>query len=165
MSAEDCSRRLLKKYSGSRLAASPTRRQSRDFFFHPAFVGATPFWLAARFVQPGIMQALAESGADPHVTHVPDYWAGQGPSFSWRTEGATTALMAAVGMGGRSGGFATPGGLEREGQVLEAVRIAAELGVELDARNGNGRTAAQAAEGRGYDSVVEFLVDRGATLD
>ena len=147
------------------LAPSPTRRQSRDFFFHPAFVGATPFWLAARFVQPGIMRALAESGSDPHVTHAPQYWAGQGPSFSWRAEGSTTALMAAVGMGGRAGGFATPGPLEREGLILEAVRIAAELGVELDARNGNGRTAAQAAQGRGYDSVVEFLVGRGATLD
>ena len=147
------------------LAASPTRRQSRDFFFHPGFVGATPFWLAARFVQPGIMQALADAGADPLFEHRPEYWAGQGPAFAWQEEGTTTALMAAVGMGGRAVGFARPGPLEREALILEAVRIAVELGVDVDARNGNGRTAAQAALGRGYDSVVEFLVAGGARLD
>lgn len=84
-------------------------------------------------------------------------WAGQPPAFAWQEEGATTALMAAVGMGGRvSRGFAIPGGLEREALTLEAVTIAADLGVEVNARNANGRTAVQAAEGRGYDSVVEF---------
>ena len=139
------------------LAPSPTRRQSLDFFFHPAFVGATPFWLAARFVQPGIMRALAESGADPLFVHEPEYWAGQGPAFAWQEEGATTALMAAVGMGGPNSGFATPDRLEREASTLEAVRIAVELGVDVGAQNVNGRTAAQAAQGRGYDSVVEFL--------
>ena len=147
------------------LAPSPTRRQSRDFFFHPGFVGATPFWLAARFVQPAIMRALAESGADPHFVHEPEYWAGQGPAFTWRTEGATSALMAALGMGGRARGFATPGPVERAALMLEAVRIAAQLGVEIDARNANGRSAAQTAQGRGYESVVAFLVAAGATLD
>ncbi len=143
------------------LAPSPTRRQSLDFFFHPAFVGASPFWLAARFVQPGIMRALTESGADPLFVHEPEYWAGGGPSFAWQEEGATTALMAAVGMGGVAGGFATPGRLEREALTLEAVRIVVDLGVEVEARNPNGRTALQAARGRGYDSVVEFLTYNG----
>ncbi len=147
------------------LAPSPTRRQSLDFFFHPAFVGASPFWLAARFVQPGIMRALAESGADPHFVHEPEYWAGAAPAFAWQEEGATTALMAAVGMGGPNRGFATPDPLERAALTLEAVRIAVDLGVEVDARNASGRTALQAAQGRGYDSVVDFLVGRGATLD
>ena len=139
------------------LAPSPTRRQSLDYFFHPAFVGATPFWLAARFVQPRIMRALAESGADPFFVHEPEYWAGGGPAFAWQEEGATTALMAAVGMGGPNSGFATPGRQEREALTLEAVRIAVELGVDVGARDVNGRTAAQVAQGRGYDSVVEFL--------
>ena len=148
------------------ITASPTRRQSLDFFFHPAFVGATPFWLAARFVQPEIMRALAESGSDPLFVHEPEYWAGRPPAFAWQEEGATTALMAALGMGGRvSRGFAIPGRLARESLTLEAVRIAADLGVEVDARNRSGRTAVQAAEARGYDSVVELLVERGAILD
>ncbi len=147
------------------LTPSPTRRQSRDYFFHPAFVGASPFWLAARFVQPAIMRALADAGADPLFVHAPEYWAGRGPAFLWQEEGATTALMAAVGVGGRPGGFETPGRMEREALILEAVEIAVELGVELDARNGSGRTAIQAASGRGYDSVVAFLTQAGAALD
>ena len=139
------------------LAPSPTRRQSLDFFFHPAFVGATPFWLAARFVQPGVMRALAESGADPLFVHEPEYWAGGGPACAWQEEGVTTALMAALGVGGPNSGFATPGPLEREALTLEAVRIAVELGVDVGAQDGNGRNATQAAQRRGYDSVVEFL--------
>ena len=35
---------------------TPTRRSSNDFHFEPALVGATPFWLAARFSEPGIMR-------------------------------------------------------------------------------------------------------------
>ena len=61
--------------------------------------------------------------------------------------------------------LATPGPLEHEALTFEAVRIVVDLGVEVDAQNGNGRTALQAARGRRYNSVVELLVGRGATLD
>ena len=74
--------------------------------------------------------------------------------------------MAALGVGGPNSGFATPGPLEREALTLVAVRIAVELGVGVGAQNVNGRTAVQAAQRRGYDSVVEFLrnlpIDGGA---
>ena len=66
------------------LAPSPVRRQSLVFFFHRVFVGATPFWLAARFVQPGIMKALAEFGADPLFSHYVGYWVGLRPSWTGR---------------------------------------------------------------------------------
>ncbi len=148
------------------LAPSPIRRQSRDYHFHNALVGASPFWLSARFLHPGIMRALAESGADPHFIHSPAYWRGQPPVSAWQEDGPITALMAAVGMGARGiRGFETSGALEREGVVLEAVRIAAGLGVSLDKRDASGVTAVQAAASVGYDSVVEFLVERGAVLD
>ena len=51
------------------------------------------------------------------------------------------------------------------GVVLEAVRIAAGLDVSLDKRVASGVTAVQAAASMGYDSVVEFLIGRGAALD
>jgi hypothetical protein len=112
------------------------------------------------------MRALAESGADPHFIHAPAFWRGQPPVSTWQEDGPITALMAAVGMGARGiRGFETPGALEREGVVLEAVRIAAGLDVSLDKRDASGVTAVQAAASMGYDSVVEFLVGRGATLD
>ena len=146
------------------LAPSPVRRQSLDFFFHRVFVGATPFWLAARFVQPGIMKALAEFGADPLFSHYVGYWVGLRPSWTWENEGETTALMAALGMGGRiNRGFETPSNLEHEARTLEAVRIAVDQGVDFNTRNAKGTTVLQTAEARGYGSVVAFLKEKGAT--
>ena len=57
--------------------STPVRRDSVDYYLHPSYVGATPFWLAARFSAPAIMRLLAEHGADPLVAHRPVYWDGQ----------------------------------------------------------------------------------------
>ena len=46
---------------------TPERRSSADFNFAPALVGATPFWLAARFNEPHVMRLLVKHGADPLV--------------------------------------------------------------------------------------------------
>ncbi|PYT10152.1 MAG: hypothetical protein DMF60_01085 [Acidobacteria bacterium] len=35
---------------------TPSRRSSDDFNFEPALIGATPFWLAARYTQPNVMR-------------------------------------------------------------------------------------------------------------
>src|SRR5207247_2012811 len=37
------------------LTWTPTRRSSEDWNFAPELVGATPFWLAARFTEPRVM--------------------------------------------------------------------------------------------------------------
>src|SRR5947207_3062885 len=52
---------------------TPTRRTSKDWNFAPELVGATPFWLAARFAQPGMMRLLVKNGADPSFVHRVDY--------------------------------------------------------------------------------------------
>ena len=52
---------------------TPTRRSSDDFHFEPALVGATPFWLAARFTEPDVMRLLVKHGADPLFVHHSDY--------------------------------------------------------------------------------------------
>ena len=56
---------------------TPTRRSSKDFNFEPALVGATPFWLAARFSEPGVMRLLVKHGADPLFVHHADYTVGR----------------------------------------------------------------------------------------
>ena len=76
---------------------TPTRRSSDDYHFMPALVGASPFWLAARFNEPGIMRLLAAHGADTKVIHESNYVQGEG--YQRRKE-KTTAVMAALGMGG-----------------------------------------------------------------
>ena len=147
-------------------ASTPVRRASQDFYFHPAFVGATPFWLAARFSQPDVMRLLADRGADPLFVHHVSYWGERAASSQYvrETPGATTALMAAVGMG-HGGGFVPPDPGEREARSLEAVKLAVELGVNVNAADAHGRTALEAATALRYKSVAEFLVAKGAKLD
>jgi ankyrin repeat protein len=138
---------------------TPTRRSSHDFHFEPALVGATPFWLAARFTQPGVMRLLVKHGADPLFVHHSDQVVDRG--FQHRIE-VTTALMAATGMGGGTTAWVQPAKGEREPLTLEAVQLAAELGADVNAVNTDGRTALDAAKALRYDSVVKFLVQKGA---
>ena len=166
------------------LASTPTRRDSVDFYFHPSFVGATPFWLAARFRAAEIMRLLAMHGADPLFVHSPAYWTIDRQNFGrqrWIAEGPTTALMAAVGMGGRDPLISVdhrarvaedarvasrqPDPAEVADMTLEAVRVAVELGVHVDVANANGETALHGARARGYETVAEFLLEHGTRPD
>src|ERR1700722_639350 len=98
---------------------TPTRRSSYDYHFEPALVGATPFWLAARFTEPGIMRLLAKHGADPLFVHHSDE-VGANKGFKHKTE-VTTAVMAATGMGDGTA-WVQPAGSGREALTLEAVK-------------------------------------------
>lgn len=138
---------------------TPTRRSSRDWNFAPELVGATPFWLAARFAEPAVMRLLVKHGADPLFVHRVNYTADA--LITERRSLATTTLMAATGMGGGTA-WVQPSRAEREAPMLEAVKLAVELGVDVNAVNTDGRTALDAAQALKYQSVVAFLVERGA---
>jgi ankyrin repeat protein len=138
---------------------TPTRRSSKDLHFDPALVGATPYWLAARFDEPGVMRLLVKHGADPLFVHHSEYVFGG--RFERRTD-VTTALMAATGMGGGGAAWIPPARSEREALALEAVKIAAELGVDINAVNSTGSTALDGAKALKFESVVQFLADKGA---
>jgi uncharacterized protein len=137
---------------------TPTRRSSRDHNFAPELVGATPFWLAARFIEPDVMRALLARGANAKFVHHANYH-NEDP-VEPRTQ-VTTAVMAAVGLGGGAA-WVQPGVREREALMLESVTIASEQGVDLNAVNSDGRTALDAARALKLESVVKFLTDRGA---
>ncbi len=161
-------------------ASTRYTRDSADFFFPPWFVGAPAFWLAARHREAGIMRLLARHGADPLATHSPAYWTrdrGTAASRMWVEEGETTALMAAVGLGGREPLWAVdhrarvaeatelgqgPDRAAAEAATLEAVRAAVELGVDVNAATARGRTAVSAARVDGFEDVVAFLAEHGA---
>jgi ankyrin repeat protein len=142
---------------------TPTRRQSSDLHFEPELVGATPFWLAARFVQPNVMRLLVELGADPLFVHRSDRVVDgrEGRAYEHKYE-ATTALMAAVGMGGGGTAWVPPDRSQREALALETVKLAVELGVDVNAMNADGRTALDAAKTLKFETVVDFLVSKGA---
>ncbi len=161
-------------------ASTRYTRDSADFFFPPWFVRAPAFWLAARHRDAGIMRLLARYGADPLATHSPEYWTTdrrRAAGRMWVEEGDTTALMAAVGLGGRDPLWVVDhrarvaestelGRLhdrrEAEAATLAAVRVAVELGIDINAANGRGQTAVGAAMDDGFEAVVAFLLERGA---
>ena len=139
---------------------TPTRRSSKDWNFYPELVGATPYWLAARFNEPAVMRQLAERGADPKVVHRVEY-IPDGPILKRKTE-VTTTLMAATGMGGGGQAWVPPPRPEREALMLETVKLVVAAGVDVNAANPDGRTALDAATTLKFESVVKFLTENGA---
>ena len=138
---------------------TPERRSSADFNFAPAIVGATPFWLAARFAEPDVMRLLAARGADPKFVLRNEYYVND---FNDRRTQATTAVMAALGIGGGRA-WVRPDRAQLQMLILESVKLAIELGVDVNAANTDGRTALDIARASKLDSVVKFLADHGAT--
>jgi ankyrin repeat protein len=134
---------------------TPIRRDTTDFNLPATMIGSTPYLLAARFLEPEIMKALAAGGADVTLTM------GDG----------TTALMLATGVGSgnnatRRGIAAIDGGVvPPEGAVLQAVAAALDLGADVNAANQAGDTALHAAATRGLNTVVQLLADKGAQLN
>jgi len=141
---------------------TPVRRNSQDFELPKTLIGATPYTLAAKFLEPEIMRVLAAAGAD---TRRP------------MKDGATP-LMAASGMGivapaqdekrgtDRRGLAILDGGIvEPESRVLDTIITALSLGSDLDAVNPAGETALHIASAQGYETVVRALAERGANLN
>ena len=132
---------------------TPTRRSSDDYHFMPALVDATPYWLAARFTQPDVMRLLAKHGADTKVIHESNYVQGEG--YQRRKE-RTTAIMAALGMGGGTA-WVPIDRAERDALILETVKVAVELGADVNVASTDGRTALDSARAQKYEAVASFL--------
>jgi ankyrin repeat protein len=140
---------------------TPTRRSSDDWNFAPELVGATPFWLAARFAEPAVMTMLLEHGADPMFVHHGERMVeGRGEAFQRRLD-TTTALMAATGIGGGKAWVPLPA-KDRQAATLAAVKICVERGIDVNAINNDGRTALDGAVTLKYESVIAYLKEHGA---
>ncbi|MEP7362802.1 MAG: ankyrin repeat domain-containing protein [Acidobacteriota bacterium] len=132
---------------------TPTRRSSRDLNFQPELVGASPYWLAARFLQPAAMRLLVERGADPLFVHYSNHVSDG--RFEHHSE-ITTAVTAALGMGGGKAWVEVDRG-NREAMTLETVKLAATHGVDLKLSNTDGRTALDAAKALKFSTIVSYL--------
>ena len=137
---------------------TPERRSSADHNFAPSLVGATAFWLAAHFHEPAIMRLLVKQGADPLFILRNEYYVND---LNDRRTQASTALLAAVGIGGGRA-WVLPDRAQLEALVLESVKLAIELGVDVNAANTDGRTALDVARASKLEPVAKFLIDHGA---
>ena len=150
---------------------------------YASYVGATPFYLAAKGADIALMKLLVEHGADPLIPTVQKI----------------TPLMAAAGVGFWDGESPGPESGVPESQALEAVKLTLELGNDVNAvteygatpivgdsatllhrhplnlgefgedalgdMRWGGSTALHGAALRGADSIVTFLVEKGARVD
>jgi hypothetical protein len=150
---------------------------------HLSFVGATPYYCAARNGDVAFMKALVEHGADPNLN----------------TEVGVTPLMAAAGLDYYEG--ETPGPLTGvpEAERLDALKLALQLGNDINAHTHfgdypmigspeytlldypknmddllnlgvgdprwDGMTALHGAVMSNQPTLVQFLVDHGAQVD
>jgi ankyrin repeat protein len=142
MTSLDFVRKLVAK--GADVNARATKRPQMGLTTLNS-IGATPFLLAARTADFELMRLLVELGADPKLAN----------------EDNTTPLMVAAGVGTQNPGE-DPG---TEPEVLEAVKIALELGNDLNAVDNNGETAMHGAALKHAPSVVRYLAERGARMD
>jgi uncharacterized protein len=101
--------------------------------------------MAARTADAELMSLLAELGADPKLTNSDN----------------STALIIAAGVGTRSPG--EDAGTEAE--VLEAVKVALELGIDPNAVDNNGETALHGAAYKHLPQVAKYLASHGARID
>ncbi len=148
-----------------------------------SYVGATPFYVAAKNGDAPLMRVLAEAGADANMG----------------TKAGVTPLMAAAGLDYWEGESPGPFTGVTEPERLDAVKLAVELGNDINAHadfgdylmtgapdytllyyplniddlldkgvgdpRWSGSTALIGAVVSGQPSILQFLVDHGAQLD
>jgi uncharacterized protein len=109
------------------------------------YTGQTPFLRAAFSGDTTVMRLLLQYGADPNLA----------------TQGGTTPLMAAAGVGWVVQQTYT----ESMPSLLEAIRICLEHKADVNAVNSMGLTALLGAANKGGNDIIKLLVANGARLD
>ena len=122
----------------------PKREKGGLNFEAVDFSGQTPLLQSARVGDTKMMQLLFDHGAAPCPA----------------TDGGTTALMAAAGLGWNGGQT-----LGSEEDALNAVKWLVVHGCKVNGANKYGQTALHGTVYRGSKTIGEYLIQQGADLD
>lgn len=109
--------------------------------------GTTPFLRAAKSADLPVMKLLLAHGADPALS----------------TNNNVNALMTAANLGTKESD--TTGRYKTQQQIIEAIQLCIEQGLDVNAKAKDGRTALWGAATFGLDQVVAFLHSQGAIVD
>ena len=134
---------------------------SQEYALSSTLKGATPFWLAAKYVEAEMMRVLAGAGADIELP----------------IQSGTTPLIAAIdnpsflsGITDRRGRvlstLETAALVDSEGErgTLEAVQTLVELGADVNAAS-RGSTALHIAASAGHVPAMQVLTTAGADVN
>jgi len=146
----DLAKLLLDKGANpnAKLKGRPTRAGAAD---PNSIAGSTPFLRACVAADLKLMNLLLEHRADPKATNAL----------------GTNALMIAAGLRWNDNTMktVTAKGLGLEKDALTAIQLLLDKGLDVNASNNQGQTALHGAAMRGSNTIVRFLVDRGARVD
>ena len=148
-----------------------------------SFIGATPFYIAAKNGDAELMRVLADGGADPKtptkagitplmVASGLDYWEGESPGpFTGVSEAERLeAVKLAITLGNDINAHANFGDYRMDGEVDYTLlyyphNIDELLKLGVGDPRWSGSTALIGAVVSGQPSIVQHLIDRGAQID
>lgn len=140
----DLIKALLAKGANPNARATKNPPRFGNTSYRMNLVGATPLFLASYAADVEVIRLLVAAGADPKLP----------------TRNKTTPLMAAAGLNrvqGESG--------VTEPEALEAVKLALELGEDVNAFNDQGENCLHGVAYLGWNNLLQFLVDKGAKVN
>ena len=109
--------------------------------------GTTPVLRAAKAGDTVVIALLLEKGADPKLS----------------TRNGVNPVMAAAGLGTKEEDAV--GRKKTEKDTIDSIELCLKAGVDVNAVDSRGQTALHGAAQKGWNQVVQFLADHGATLD
>jgi ankyrin repeat protein len=108
--------------------------------------GTTPLLRAAKAADTPVISLLVDNGANAKLA----------------TRAGVNAIMMAAGVGTREED--TTGRSKTQKDIIETMRVLLRAGVDVNAQDSQGRTAAHGAAMWGYTDVIRFMAQNGADL-
>ena len=145
-----------------------------SYFFQLGLVGATPYWLAAKAADVNVMRVLAKNGADVNAANKGGVTPLMVASGSGQTQGLGSvpeaALLEAVRTAIELGGTVNASNTAGQNAAHAAaglgfdriLKLLAEHGANLNARDKRGQTPLQIAQARNATQTVLLLKSLGA---